>query len=71
MSCDCPVDLPCAAWVCLQFVIVVFPDRTHLMLLITYSTLISLVISEGPNELFIYTDSPQADDLLVIESTIK
>ena len=34
MSCFCnyPVALPHGAWVGLQFVIVVFPDPTHLLL---------------------------------------
>ena len=33
MSRDCCVALLRAAWVCLQFVIVVFPDHTHLLFL--------------------------------------
>ena len=31
MSRDCCVAFPCGAMVCLQFVIVVFPDHTHLL----------------------------------------
>ena len=33
MSRDCCVTLPRGAMVCLQFVIVVFPDHTHLLFL--------------------------------------
>ena len=31
MSCDCCVALLLVPWVCLQFVIVVFPDYAHLL----------------------------------------
>ena len=34
VSRDCCVALPPVPWVCLQFVIVVFPDHTHLRFLI-------------------------------------
>ena len=33
VSQDCWVALPPSAWVCLQFVIVVFPGHTHLLFL--------------------------------------
>ena len=36
MSCDCFVALPHDA-TCLQLVIVVFPDHTHLLFIITYT----------------------------------
>ena len=34
----CCVALPCEPWGCLQFVIVVFPDHTHLLLLQTVAS---------------------------------
>ena len=34
VSHDCCVALPRVSWVCLQFVIVVFPDHTHLLFMI-------------------------------------
>ena len=38
MSRDCCVALPRGAMDCLQFVIVVFPDHTHLLYLVTVTS---------------------------------
>ena len=47
MSPDGCVALPCGAWVCLGFVIVVFSDHTHLLFLSEPSLLANVISNKN------------------------